>query len=324
MQTFLPFPDFATSSAVLDTKRLGKQRVETFQILRALTWPSYAWKNHPAVRMWRGFIPALVAYGLANCAEWTARGCGDTDRDSLLAFSAGRERTQQELADAGELPPWLHSAALHLSHRSALLRKEPEWYRPIFGELPDDLPYWWPPALFPRWPLRPPVGGVELSAAPTLLGLEELRPEQQAAVRAVYAGSDATARFAPGCGATTTGLVAGLLIGPTLWVVPPMEPLTEDALDLPARPVAPPRTGRVSGAGSTARPPGPAELAAMAAEAEPAYWRFLHPADVSPTTLGKPALIVVDHAEQLSRAHRRRLHAARDGVGAPILSLRIR
>jgi hypothetical protein len=62
----------------------------------------------------------------------------------------------------------------------------------------------------------------------------------------------------------------------------------------------------------------------MAAEAEPAYWRFLHPADVSPTTLGKPALIVVDHAEQLSRAHRRRLHAARDGVGAPILSLRIR
>lgn len=62
----------------------------------------------------------------------------------------------------------------------------------------------------------------------------------------------------------------------------------------------------------------------MAAEAEPAYWRFLHPADVSPTALGKPALIVVDHAEQLGRSEERRLHATREHSGAPILSLRIR
>ncbi len=36
MQTFLPYPDFARSAAVLDPARLGKQRVETLQILRAL------------------------------------------------------------------------------------------------------------------------------------------------------------------------------------------------------------------------------------------------------------------------------------------------
>ena len=58
MQTFLPYPDLRASCVVLDDRRLGKQRVETFQILRALTWPEYAWKNHPAVRMWRGFLPA--------------------------------------------------------------------------------------------------------------------------------------------------------------------------------------------------------------------------------------------------------------------------
>ena len=61
MQTFLPFPGFAESAMVLDSRRLGKQRVETFQILRALTWPSCGWKKHPAVRMWRGFVPALAA-----------------------------------------------------------------------------------------------------------------------------------------------------------------------------------------------------------------------------------------------------------------------
>jgi hypothetical protein len=40
VQTFLPYPDFAASAAsaaALDSKRLGKQRVEALQVLRALT-----------------------------------------------------------------------------------------------------------------------------------------------------------------------------------------------------------------------------------------------------------------------------------------------
>jgi len=32
-----------------------------------------------------------------------------------------------------------------LSHQSNLLRKDPEFYRPVFGpDVPDDLPYVWP------------------------------------------------------------------------------------------------------------------------------------------------------------------------------------
>ncbi len=157
MQTFLPYADFADSSAVLDPRRLGKQRVETFQILRALTWPQYAWKSHPAVRMWRGFVPALVAYGLANCAEWTRRGFADSVRESLLEFTDGEAVAMADLARGGELPPWLGDAALHRSHRSALLRKDPDWYGPWFPDVPDDLPYFWPPDRFPRWPVRPPA-----------------------------------------------------------------------------------------------------------------------------------------------------------------------
>ena len=41
MQTFLPYPDFAASAAALDDRRLGKQRVEALQVLRALVRPLF-------------------------------------------------------------------------------------------------------------------------------------------------------------------------------------------------------------------------------------------------------------------------------------------
>src|ERR671933_1177848 len=115
MQTFLPYPGFGPSAAVLDDRRLGKQRVETYQILRALVFPAYAWKNHPAVRMWRGFVPALVAYGVENCREWTRRGNADSVLPQLLGWTGGEEPVDPPL------PPWWGLEALHLSHRSALL-----------------------------------------------------------------------------------------------------------------------------------------------------------------------------------------------------------
>jgi hypothetical protein len=53
-------------------------------------------------------------------------------------------RGQQQLAEAGKLPPWLGDEAFHRSHRSSLLRKDPEHYGPLFPEVPDDLEYVWP------------------------------------------------------------------------------------------------------------------------------------------------------------------------------------
>ncbi len=53
MQTFLPYPDFKRSAKVLDYRRLGKQRVEALQILKALQVENYGWRNHPIVKMWK-------------------------------------------------------------------------------------------------------------------------------------------------------------------------------------------------------------------------------------------------------------------------------
>ena len=148
MQTFLPHPDFEASARALDRKRLGKQRVETIQVVRALTVPGYGWANHPAALMWRGFEEALGRYGFACCEVWLDLGFGDTCAATIAADlrTAGIPvvRSQAELAEAGALPPWLGDADLHLSHQSALVRKDPDHYRPLFPDVPDDLPYVWP------------------------------------------------------------------------------------------------------------------------------------------------------------------------------------
>ena len=148
MQTFLPYPDFERSARTLDPKRLGKQRVETIQVVRALTRPGYGWANHPAVLMWRGFEEALGRYGFACCEAWTELGFGDTCAltiaTDLRAAGVETVRTQPELAAADALPPWLGDEAVHRSHQSSLVRKDAEHYGPLFPDVPDDLPYVWP------------------------------------------------------------------------------------------------------------------------------------------------------------------------------------
>ena len=148
MQTFLPYPDFEATARVLDTRRLGKQRVEVIQIVRALTRPAYAWKSHPAVLMWSGYEEALGTYGQVVSRVWVEAGFGDTCAATIAADLAavGVEvlRPQEELAAAGELPPWLGDEELHRSHQSALVRKDPAFYGPRFPDVPDDLPYLWP------------------------------------------------------------------------------------------------------------------------------------------------------------------------------------
>jgi hypothetical protein len=149
VQTFLPYPDFAETARVLDQRRLGKQRVEAIQILRALTRPTYGWRHHPAVKMWAGYEETLVRYGLDVCAQWRATGRADTcattlTTDFAAACGARTIRAQGELARVGELPPWLGDEDFHRPHRAALIRKDPDFYRPRFGDVPADLPYLWP------------------------------------------------------------------------------------------------------------------------------------------------------------------------------------
>ena len=109
MNTFLPFADFEASAAVLDYRRLGKQRVEAFQILDTLAGRSQGWANHPAVRMWQGSTPALRQYMRACILEWQRR----SYRNTMLLPDA----------EAVLMPSWLGWPDFHASHRSNLKRK---------------------------------------------------------------------------------------------------------------------------------------------------------------------------------------------------------
>jgi hypothetical protein len=148
MQTFLPYADFERSARSLDRKRLGKQRVECIQVVRGLTVSDYAWRHHPAVKMWRGHEEALGSYGVTCCRVWQELGfndtCADTIRADLAEFGVTLLRPQDELARAGALPGWLGDEEFHRAHQSSLLRKDPEFYGPRFPGVPDDLPYVWP------------------------------------------------------------------------------------------------------------------------------------------------------------------------------------
>jgi hypothetical protein len=137
MQTFLPDHSYFVSARILDRQRLGKQRVEAYQILRALRGESKGWVNHPATRMWRGYERSLIIYTELICQEWIDRGYKDSIKPKVSAM----------LADYPDYvsPPWL-TYELIRTHQSNLVRKNPHYYRPFFPEVPDDLPYLWPVA----------------------------------------------------------------------------------------------------------------------------------------------------------------------------------
>lgn len=148
MQTFVPDgPHLYDGFLKLDSKRLGKQRVEAWQILNVLMGVDNSgkpkehtgWVNHPATRMWYGHESALAFYGYLCCRVWLERGY----KDSLLIRFSGRW-FQLNGGAQPLLPEWLSDSRVYISHRSNLLRKNRDHYYPYWPNLADDMPYFWP------------------------------------------------------------------------------------------------------------------------------------------------------------------------------------
>jgi hypothetical protein len=139
MQTFIPEPDLYQSVRVLDRQRLGKQRVETLQIMNALAGNSKGWVNHPATRMWRGYEFALLVYQNYTCNEWTRRGYKDTCWDKTLdLFNVHFTK------DNVHKPHWWGDERVHDSHKKALVFKHPEWYSKYYPDVVGEYNYYWP------------------------------------------------------------------------------------------------------------------------------------------------------------------------------------
>jgi hypothetical protein len=129
MQTFLPSRSFKQSARILDYRRLGKQRVEAAQIYNVLTTGKGGWKHHPAVKMWYGYEDSLAGYHNEIVKEWILRGYVNN-----MLYLKPYSLTS---------PPWVTRQFIN-SHRSNLLRKDPDWYGKYGWNIPDNIPYVWP------------------------------------------------------------------------------------------------------------------------------------------------------------------------------------
>ena len=137
MQTFLPYPNIKESLKVLDDKRLGKQRVEAYQIISAITGrpkldgtPYKGWLNHPCSVMWKNYIPALKLYYNLCIDEWISRGYKNTMK-------------KEELDETIDYPNWFGNNKFHDSHKSNLLKKDTNFYCKYDWKVSPQDPYVW-------------------------------------------------------------------------------------------------------------------------------------------------------------------------------------
>lgn len=137
MQTFLPNKSFSKTMEILDYRRLGKQRVEAFQIINCIEGKTQAWVNHPTVRMWRPFVDALKEY--CNCAieEWVNRGY----KNNMFLYNIDSKVIY---------PDWLGNKSFHSSHRQTLLYKDPDYYLQFMWKEKPKYEYWWPVELLSK------------------------------------------------------------------------------------------------------------------------------------------------------------------------------
>jgi hypothetical protein len=127
MQTFLPSSDYLWSAMLLDNKRLNKQILEAYQILKVLSTNGKAWRNHPAVLMWEEHENELFLYANAMVKEARIRGI-KVDKNL-----ANLEELKAKYGSAwGEgKPEWFNNESINYiiaTHRANLYRKDPEYY----------------------------------------------------------------------------------------------------------------------------------------------------------------------------------------------------
>jgi hypothetical protein len=130
MQTFLPYLDYKASAQTLDNKRLNKQILEGYQILKVLSGssPSGAWRNHPAVLMWKDAEYELLNYieHMVYEADWRGIKVINNQRN-LKELKASHDKGWSKI-----IPSWMQEEdkvnKVTTTHRANLYIKDPVYY----------------------------------------------------------------------------------------------------------------------------------------------------------------------------------------------------
>ena len=130
MQTFMPYKSFYHTAQALDNKRLNKQILECYQILKVLSSndPHAGWRNHPAVKMWKGFEMGLFQYAMVMVEEADKRGI--KTENNLRNLNELHARAFEDWGYG--MPFWMDDkkvmARVTTTHKANLYRKDPEYY----------------------------------------------------------------------------------------------------------------------------------------------------------------------------------------------------
>jgi len=130
MQTFFPHSNIHESAQTLDSKRLNKQILEAYQILKVLSGasPTGGWRNHPAVLMWKGHEYHLRNYAKIMIDEANVRGI-KTDKNQ-----ANIEELEIKYSSiwGTDKPRWFSDQTkmmrITTTHKARLFEKDPIYY----------------------------------------------------------------------------------------------------------------------------------------------------------------------------------------------------
>jgi hypothetical protein len=130
MKTFLPYKSFVNTALTLDNKRLNKQILECYQILNVLSNddPHAGWRNHPAVKMWRGHEWGLYNYAMTMVDEANERGIKTENNVRNLKNLSERMYQYWGVDNPGWMDDKKVMARVTTTHKANLYRKDPEFY----------------------------------------------------------------------------------------------------------------------------------------------------------------------------------------------------
>lgn len=138
MITPLPFSSFAQSAACLSDRHLGRARHDTAELIKINQHELAVWPGRLTIPslIWEGYTPMLARYLNLLIDEWEERG--------YVSTVIHRVNIPRMVVNPWWLLDTPVAEQLTASHRSNLLRQDPQHYGQFGWEESHDLPYYWP------------------------------------------------------------------------------------------------------------------------------------------------------------------------------------
>jgi len=140
MNSFITDYDFYTCGMNLDTRRHGAMIYENIHMLASslgvsdqLVTPKRDVSSHPACKLWKGYEGAHFKYAMELFNAWYDKGYHSEKNLENLIFLAPFVGLMDK-----STPPWITEELIE-THRSVLIQKKPEHYRPLWPDTPDNL-----------------------------------------------------------------------------------------------------------------------------------------------------------------------------------------